>query len=71
MACAVQKCLIASSVSRTAPETVVTATMLTRLWVAIDNIDAAWDGCEFVLEVLRFAFGIRFAAIQSPRKMKR
>ena len=43
---------MASSVSRTAPETVVTATMLTRLFVAIDNIDRA-EGFARTLDYFR------------------
>jgi hypothetical protein len=63
---------MASSVSRTALETVVTATMLTRLFVAIANIDAtAWDGRALAREECRFALdGVRFAAMDSP-EMKR
>ena len=57
---------MASSVSRTAPEMVVTATMLTRLLVATANIDAAWDGGAVDLEALRFALGVRLAAMRSP-----
>ena len=63
---------MASSVSRTAPETVVTATMLTRLFVAIANIDRAADGGAFDLKTLRFALdGVRLPAMRSPGKMKR
>jgi hypothetical protein len=62
---------MASNVSRTALETVVTATMLTRLFVAIANNDATWDGRKLVREECRFALdGVRFAAMDSP-EMKR
>ena len=62
---------MASSVSRTALETVVTATMLTRLFVAIANNDATWDGRTLAREECRFALdGVRFAAMDSP-EMKR
>ena len=36
-----QKRLAARRASRTAPETAVTATILTRLWVAIDSVEDA------------------------------
>ena len=50
-----------------APETVVTATMLTKLWVAIDIVDATCDGWALAFELLRFALGgVRFAAMYFP-----
>ena len=62
---------MASSVSRTALETVVTATMLTRLFVAIANMDAIRDGRTLAREECRFALvGVRFAAMDFP-EMKR
>jgi hypothetical protein len=57
-------------VSRTAPETAVTAAMLTKLRVAIDTIDAALEGDELIFEVLRFVFfGVVFAAMAIPKEI--
>ena len=55
---------MASNVSSIAPQTVVIATMLTTLWVAIANTEAAGVGCAVAFAVLRFGLdGIRFAAM--------
>jgi hypothetical protein len=65
---------MASSVNRTALETIVTATMLTRLLVAIANVDAAWDVRTTAREEPRFALeGVRFATIDftEMKRMKR
>jgi hypothetical protein len=49
----------------------VTATMLTRLFVATATIDAAWDGRTFAREEFRFALdGVRFAVMQSPQRRR-
>jgi nucleoside permease NupC len=62
-----QKYLAARSVSRTAPEVVLTATILIRFCVATDAIDAAWAGAGLVFDFLRFAvFGLVFAPIAFP-----
>jgi hypothetical protein len=42
--------LAARSVSRTAPEVVLTATILIRFCVATDAIDAAWAGAGLVFD---------------------
>jgi hypothetical protein len=55
---------MASNVSRTAPDTVTIATILTTLWVAIVSTEAAEDGCAVAFAVVRFGFdGIRFVAM--------
>jgi hypothetical protein len=55
---------MASNVSKTAPDTIVIATMLITLWVAIANTEAAGDGCAIAFAALRFGLdGIRFAAM--------
>jgi hypothetical protein len=57
---------MASSESRTAPDTAATATMLTMLWAAIENTEAAGDGCAAAFALLRFDLdGVRFAAMVS------
>jgi len=65
-----QKCLAASSVRRTAPDVVPTATILIRFCVAIDIIDVARAGAGLVFDFLRFDFSdVAFAAIAFPKKM--
>jgi hypothetical protein len=60
-----QKCLMASSVRRIVLDKAATATMLTRLFAAIANIDAAWDGRTFAREECRFGLDrVRFAAME-------
>jgi hypothetical protein len=55
---------MANSESRTAPETAATAIMLTTLWVAIANTDAAGNGCAVAFALLRFGLdGVRLAAM--------
>jgi hypothetical protein len=62
-----QKCLAAKSPSRTTPETAVTTTMLIRLCVAIDTVEAAEAGAGLVFDFLRLAFcGVFFAGIAFP-----
>jgi len=51
-----QKCLAASMVSRTAPETAVMATILTKLCLAIDSVADTPAGVRFVFAFLRFDF---------------
>ena len=41
-------------VSRTAPETAVMATILTRLWVAIDSVEDTQAGARLAFAFLRF-----------------
>ncbi len=63
---------MASSVSRTEPETAVTATMLTTLWVAIKNTVAAGDACAVAFALLRFDLdGVRFATMGFPANEER
>ncbi|MGE9010679.1 hypothetical protein ACO2JO_19000 [Leptospira interrogans] len=65
-----QKCLAASSVRRTAPEVMPTATILIRFWVAIDLIDPARADGGPVFDFLRLAFcDVALAAIASSKKM--
>jgi hypothetical protein len=51
-----QKCLAAKRVSRTAPETAVTATILTRLCAAIESVEDTGASVWFALAFLRFDF---------------
>jgi hypothetical protein len=59
--------IAAKRVSRTAPETVVTATILIRFCLAIAIIDAGQTGAGLVFDFLRLAFcGVFFAGIAFP-----
>jgi hypothetical protein len=60
--------MAAKRVSRTAPETAPTATILVRLWVAVDIIDAAPAGVGPAFDFLCLGFGAVFAAMEFPKE---
>ena len=64
-----QKRLAARRASRTAPETAVMATILTRLWVAIDSVEDTKANVRFAFAFLRFDFCD--ARIAFPRRRVR
>ena len=65
----IQKCLAARRVSKTAPETAVTATILNRLCAAIDSVEDPCAKVRFAFAFLRFDFC--HAGIASPRRRVR